>query len=60
MTKHLLLRYNSYMNKQDRIYAVWAMNGAYYDAIMNSCPAWVLNSDLDFDFDDWFYSQIGL
>jgi len=45
------------MNKQDRIYAIWGMSGAYYDAIMNSCPAWVWT---DTEFDDWLFSQIGL
>lgn len=45
------------MNTQDKIYVVWAMSGAYYDAIMNSCPAWVWDCD---GFEDWFYSQIGL
>lgn len=45
------------MNRQEKIYAVWSMNGHYYDAIMNSCPEWVMESD---DFDDWFYSQIGM
>ena len=45
------------MNKQDKIYAVWHLSGAHYDAIMNSAPAWALDME---DFDDWFYSQLGL
>jgi hypothetical protein len=44
------------MTKQDKIYAVWAMNGAYYDTIMNSIPHWVTDDIID----DWFYSQIGM
>ena len=51
------------MNKQDRIYAIWHMNGYYYDTIMNTMPAWLMSvNDIEFDalFDDWFYSQIGL
>ena len=43
--------------KQNQIFAIWGMNGHYYDAIMQSCPAWVWT---DQDFDDWFLSQIGL
>ena len=48
--------YNKPMNTQDKIYAVWAMNGAYYDAIMNSIPNWVTDDIID----DWFYSQLGI
>jgi hypothetical protein len=44
------------MNKQDKIYAVWAMNGVYYDTIMNSIPNWVTDDIID----DWFYSQLGM
>lgn len=50
------LWYNSLMNTQDKIYAVWAMNGAYYDAVMNSIPNWVTDDIID----DWFYSQLGM
>lgn len=51
------LGYNEHMNKQDRIAAIWGMNGGYYDAIMQACPAWVWT---DQDFENWFYSQIGM
>ena len=45
------------MTKQDKIAIIWGMNGHYYDAIMNRCPAWVCTDE---DFDDWFYSELGL
>jgi len=50
------------MTRQEKIAIVWGMNGHFYDAIMNSMPAWLTFSDSEeFDnaFDDWFYSQIG-
>ena len=51
------------MNKQDRIFAIWGMNGRYYDAIMNTIPTWLTYADdeeFDANFDDWFFSQIGM
>ena len=50
------------MTRQEKIAIIWGMNGFYYDAIMNSMPAWLtFTNDAAFDaaFDDWFYSQIG-
>jgi hypothetical protein len=43
--------------RENKVYAIYNMSGAYYDAIMNSCPAWVWTDE---EFDDWFYSQIGM
>jgi hypothetical protein len=51
------------MTRQERIAVVLGMNGHFYDAIMNRCPAWLtFTDDAEFDsaFDDWFYSEIGL
>ena len=50
------------MTRQEKIAIVWGMNGHFYDAIMNSMPAWLTFTDdaaFDAAFDDWFYSQIG-
>ena len=45
------------MNEQ-RTAVIWGMNGAYYDAVMNRIPDWVLqNPDM---IEDWFFSEIGL
>ncbi|MFZ9454936.1 MAG: hypothetical protein ACO27Q_06875 [Bacteroidia bacterium] len=45
------------MTKQDKIAIVFGMNGHFYDAIMNRCPAWVWT---DADFDDWFFAELGI
>ena len=43
------------MTRQEKIAIIWGMNGHYYDAIMNRCPAWVDEEN----FDDWFFAEIG-
>lgn len=37
-------------------YIVWNMSGAYYDALMNSCPSWVWT---DAEFEDYFQMMTG-
>ena len=54
MMKHLPIRYNKHMNKNT--YIVWNMSGAYYDALMNSCPAWVWTDE---EFEDYFQMMTG-
>ena len=50
--------YNRGMMNENRNAVIWGLNGRYYDAIMNSIPAWVLqNPDM---LEDWFFSEIGL
>lgn len=51
------LGYNNHMNRKEKVFAIWGMSGGFYDAIMQSCPAWVWT---DQEFDDWLFSQIGL
>jgi hypothetical protein len=51
------------MTRQDKIAIVFGMNGHYYDAIMNAMPTWLTYADdaeFDANFDDWFFSQIGV
>ena len=44
------------MNEQ-RTHIIWNMSGAYYAAIMNRIPAWVLqNPDM---LEDWFFAELG-
>lgn len=46
------------MMNEHRTAVIWGMNGAYYDAIMNRIPDWVLqNPEM---LETWFFSEIGL
>jgi hypothetical protein len=40
----------------EKLLAVWGMNGHYFDVIMNSCTQW-LDDD---EWRDYLFSQIGL
>ena len=48
------------MNKQDRLYAIYNLSGKFYDEIINSCPPYIIYSENEDLFDDWFYAQLGL
>ena len=51
------------MTKKEKIAIVFGLNGHYYDAIMNSMPehlTWLDSGEFDAEFEDWFYSHLGL
>ena len=44
--------------QKEKILAVWGMNGAFYDTIMQSLPKWALADDVTIM--DFIFSQIGI
>lgn len=44
--------------QEEKILALWHMNGGFYDTIMQSLPQWAMADDSSIM--DYIYSQIGL
>lgn len=42
---------------EEKLLAIWGMNGHFYDAIMMATPQWVWTDD---EWRDFLFSQIGL
>lgn len=45
------------MNRQEYVNAVWNLNGNYWDEMLMSCPAWVVEEQA---WNDWVAMQLGL